>query len=69
MYEAKRLGVKGWIRNLPDRRVEAVFEGEEEKVKKLITFSKRGPSGAKVENVEVIWENFKDEFRNFETKY
>lgn len=52
--EAKRRGVTGWVRNLPDGRVEAVFEGEEKSVKELIEFCKRGPPGARVSNVEVI---------------
>jgi len=68
MYEAKRLGVKGWIRNVPDGRVETVFEGEEDKVKKLIEFCKIGPPGAKVIAVDVTWENYNDEFRDFEIR-
>jgi len=39
-------GVKGWVRNLTDSRVEAVFEGEEEAAKALVKFCKRGSSGA-----------------------
>lgn len=67
--EAKKLDVKGWVRNLPDGRVEAVFEGEEEKIKELIEFCRRGPPGARVTKVDVTWENYKGEFRNFEIKY
>jgi acylphosphatase len=61
------LGVKGWARNLPDGRVEAVFEGEESAVKKLVEFSKHGPSVARVENVEVNYEKYIGEFSSFET--
>jgi acylphosphatase len=68
-YEAKRRGVTGWVRNLPDGRVEAVFEGEEKSVKELIEFCKRGPPGARVSNVEVIWENYTGKFRDFEIRY
>jgi len=68
-YEAKKRGVKGWVRNLPDGRVEAVFEGEEEKVKELINFCKHGPPGARVTSVEVRWENYTGEFKNFEIRY
>ena len=67
--EAKKLGVKGWVRNLSDGRVEAVFEGEEENVKKLIEFCRRGPPGARVTDVDIIWENYTGEFRNFEVRY
>lgn len=41
---AQRLGLTGWVRNLDDGRVEAVFEGEQEDVKKAVEFCKRGPS-------------------------
>jgi acylphosphatase len=50
---ANHVGVGGWVRNLPDGRVEAVFEGEEDKVKQVIEFIKKGPSGARVRNVQV----------------
>jgi len=69
VYEAKQLGVTGWIRNILDGRVEAVFEGEEENVKKLVGFCKRGPLGARVTDVDIIWENYTSEFRNFEVRY
>lgn len=68
-HEARLRGVKGWVRNLQDGRVEAVFEGEEEAVKELIDFCKCGPPGAKVTKVEVLWENYTGEFRDFEIKY
>ena len=60
-----RLGVTGWVRNLPDGRVEAAFEGEEEAVKAILDFCRRGPRGAVVENVAVVWESFKGEFSGF----
>ncbi|MEM2147368.1 MAG: acylphosphatase [Candidatus Bathyarchaeia archaeon] len=67
--EARKHGVKGWVRNLPDGRVEAVFEGEEETVKKLIEFCKSGPPGAKVVKVDVKWEDYAGEFKDFEIRY
>ena len=63
--QAKIHGVKGWIRNLPDGRVEAVFEGEEAAVKKLINFCRKGPPGAKVTNVNVLKEAFTGEYQSF----
>ena len=66
---ASRLGVSGWVRNLPDGRVEAVFEGEKEKVDKLIEFCKRGPSAAIVTSIKVIWEKPRNEFEGFEIRY
>jgi acylphosphatase len=69
MYEARRHHVNGWIRNLPDDRVEAVFEGEEQDVKQLVEFCKRGPPSARVEATEVAWEPYTGEFKDFEIRY
>ncbi len=67
--KAEACGVNGWVRNLPDSRVEAVFEGEEAAVKALVEFCKRGPSGAAVTNVDLTWENYTGEFVGFKIKY
>jgi acylphosphatase len=67
-YKAVSHNVKGWVRNLPDGRVEAVFEGGEEAVKVLIEFCKRGPSGARITNVDLTWENFTEEFDAFKVR-
>ncbi len=67
--EAVRHDVTGWVRNLPDGRVEAVFEGEKENVDKLIEFCRRGPPGARVAKVEVSWETYTGEFKNFKIRY
>ena len=66
---ADRYGVNGWVRNLPDGRVEAVFEGEKEAVEALIEFCKRGPSGARVTNVDLSWENYTGTFDRFRIRY
>ena len=50
---AESLGVAGWIRNLPDGRVEAGFEGEDERVESMVGWCRRGPTGAEVEAVDV----------------
>jgi len=67
--EAKKRGVKGWVRNLRDGRVEAIFEGEEEAVKQLIEFCKRGPSGARITYVNVKWETYTGKFEDFKIRY
>jgi acylphosphatase len=50
--EARRLDVGGWVRNLPDSRVEAVFEGAEPQVDRMIDWCRRGPPGAQVDSVQ-----------------
>jgi acylphosphatase len=52
--EARRREVAGWIRNMRDGRVEAAFEGLEADVDALISWSRHGPSGARVEGIEVL---------------
>jgi acylphosphatase len=51
---ADQRSVAGWVRNNPDGSVEAVFEGEESAVDRLVTFAHEGPRGARVERVEVF---------------
>jgi len=64
-YLARQLGVTGWTRNLSDGSVEVVAEGDKEAIDKLIQFCRVGPSGARVRNISVEWEDFKGEFRGF----
>ena len=66
---AERYDLKGWVRNVSGGRVEAVFEGEEEAVEALIGFCKHGPSGARVSNIEVEWEQYTGEFDRFMIMY
>jgi acylphosphatase len=51
---AAELGVDGWVRNLPDGSVEAVFEGRPEAVDAAIAFVRIGPPAARVDSVEVV---------------
>ncbi len=67
--KADALDVKGWVRNLPDGRVEAVFEGEEQAVKAMIDFCKHGPQGAEVTGADVKLEPFTEEFKKFDLRY
>ena len=53
---ALRAGVDGWVRNLPDGRVEALLEGSAGAVNQLIDFCSRGPEMARVDRIEVIEE-------------
>lgn len=67
--KAQALGVLGWVKNLPDDRVEAVFEGKKDAVRDLIEWAKKGPDSARVDSVEVKWEEFKGEFNSFKVRY
>ena len=62
---AQSLGIKGWVKNCWDGKVEIVVEGEEEKVKKLIGWCYQGPGSAMVEKVDVEWEEYREEFITF----
>ncbi len=59
----------GWVRNMADSRVEAVFEGEDENVDKMIAWCHIGPPAARVENVTTKEEQNTGEFRDFSIKY
>ncbi len=66
---ATSLGVTGWVRNVPDGSVEAVLEGPRDAVEKVIEWAHRGPPAAVVERVEVKWDPYKGQFRDFRIKY
>jgi acylphosphatase len=51
--QAVARGLGGWVRNLPDGTVEAVFEGDAGAVEALLAFCREGPRGARVDRVEV----------------
>ena len=59
------LGIQGYVRNLPDGRVEAVFEGEESSVQEAIDWCQAGPPAAHVDHVEVDWQAPTGEFHGF----
>ncbi len=67
--EALRIGVVGWVRNLHDGNVEAVFEGDAKKVEEIVGWCHRGPSGAEVSKVDITWEKFRGEFTHFDIRY
>ncbi|SNR88263.1 acylphosphatase [Desulfurobacterium atlanticum] len=67
--KADMLGVKGFVRNLSDGRVEVVAEGEEEKLNKLLDFLHQGPSLSKVKSVEYSYSDYRGVYENFEISY
>jgi len=66
---AKKNDVFGWVKNLEDGRVEAVLEGETEKVSRLIEWAHGGPANARVEDVDIRNEKFTGEFSKFDVLY
>jgi acylphosphatase len=67
--EARERGVAGWVKNLDDGRVEAVFEGEKDDVEAMVEWCHEGSSAARVDGVEVEWEEPTGEFDGFEIRY
>ncbi len=68
VQEATRRGVEGWVRNLPDGRVEAVFEGEAEEVQGMVDWCRQGSPAARVLDVEVDWSEPGDGFDGFRVR-
>lgn len=62
---ASKLGLKGWVKNLPDRRVEALFVGTQENIEKAIKECKKGPFLSEVEDVETEWIDSTESFDDF----
>lgn len=66
--KASALGLTGFVRNLPDGRVEAVFEGPEGRLKAMIAWCQKGPSTAHVGRVEVTWGSYQGELEGFSVR-
>lgn len=66
---ATRLGLGGWVRNLPDGSVEALLEGDKKSVEQAISKCSIGPAGANVFDVDVLWEECQGDLRGFEIRY
>ena len=66
---ARDLSLVGWIKNEADGTVEAVAEGNEENLKKFFDWCEQGPDGAKVEKVDVKWQEALEKFSDFKIKY
>lgn len=67
--EARALGITGWVRNVAGGRVEAVFEGEEDAVRKMVEWCWTGSPSSRVDNVEVAREEATGEFASFSVAY
>ncbi len=66
---ANRYGLTGWVRNLPDGRVEFIAEGVKGLLDDFLKDINRGPAGSSVSGVEVVWDKFSGEFKDFKIGY
>lgn len=66
---ATRLGLTGWVKNIPSRQVEAVFEGDKEVIEEAIKQCYIGPPLSKVTNIEVTWSDYTGSYKTFEILY
>ncbi|MBI4698577.1 MAG: acylphosphatase [Nitrospirae bacterium] len=66
---AERLGLTGWVRNLPDGNVEAVFEGTIDLLKQAAAWCSKGSPGSRVTYVHEEWLEYTGEFTVFELRY
>jgi acylphosphatase len=62
-------GVFGWVKNRRDGTVEAVFEGDQDRVEAVLEWCKEGPGHAQVSDVKIDWENYAAEFSGFDITY
>ena len=66
--QARRLGVTGWVQNLPNGEVEICAEGDEPSLERLIAWCHEGPPSAAVDDVQVSWSDATAEFTDFRTR-
>jgi acylphosphatase len=67
-HEALKLGLRGWVRNLRDGRVEAFFEGESESIERALAWCRLGPPSAQVDGVLVEWQGPSGRFESFQVR-
>ena len=67
--EARARGLAGWARNLPDGRVEALFEGDKQVVEDMLKWCHQGPPHAYVDQVEVEWQAYQGDLTDFQIVY
>ena len=66
---ATELNLTGWVRNMKDRRVEAVFEGDDATVEKIVEWCQVGPPAARVDKVVMMEEQYTGDFPGFSIKF
>ncbi len=69
MAKARELEIRGWVRNLPDGRVELVAEAPREHIEALAGWCRTGPPGAHVDEVEMCEDTERTELGQFQVRY
>ena len=67
--QARSLGLTGWVRNLPDDRVETVVEGEQKEAEAMLAWCRTGTPPARVDLIEVVEEGARGGFTDFDIVY
>ena len=66
---ARSLNLGGWVKNLSDGRVEAVFEGERQKVEEIIDLCRQGPPASRVDHVDINRDESREDFNAFKVAF
>jgi acylphosphatase len=66
---ARRKGVRGWVKNLDDGRVEAYFEGDQNQLDSIVELCRQGPAGSKVKDLQAESLQPTGRLKNFDFKY
>ncbi|MBU3941787.1 MAG: acylphosphatase [Nanoarchaeota archaeon] len=67
--KARKLGLKGFVMNVPNGNVEVIAEGNEKEINELIDFCRKGPMLSCVANLKIEYEEFKGEFDDFTVRF
>jgi acylphosphatase len=67
--EALKRGLRGWVRNLRDGRVEAVFQGNHQEIQGMLEWCHHGPPSAWVDDVHIAWEESSPDIKGFQVTY
>ena len=69
LNKANSIGIKGWVKNLPDGTVATVAEGDEIELNKFLDILRKGPSFSQVSKVDVVWGEYQENFRSFDVTF
>ena len=64
--QAKRMGIHGWVKNLPDSSVAALLQGEKEAINQMIENCREGSFLSQIKNIVITWENDTQKYTSFE---